>query len=184
MTARRRRLGKLPLRYRFALNPFSEVRWSKCPLCEKLTYNRKFPLLIHVDQHGPVILARPAGTVPGASSSSPTRPSWRPRCSRTRSSALILQVPNEPEVSPWKTCLERLAPCGFVPADAHVRRLPEARSAGPRVGVPGRGGHALHRSQRPFHGGVPAHIPLRGLPADPRGGYSRLAPVRGRRELA
>ena len=40
------RFGKLRPRYRFALNPFPEVRWSRCPRCEKLTHARKFPLLI------------------------------------------------------------------------------------------------------------------------------------------
>lgn len=60
MAPKRRRLGKLAPRYRFALNPFPEVRWSKCPRCEKLTYNRKFPLLIHVEDFGPVILGKTA----------------------------------------------------------------------------------------------------------------------------
>jgi hypothetical protein len=40
------RFGKLPPRYRFALNPFPEVRWARCPRCEKLMHARKFPLLI------------------------------------------------------------------------------------------------------------------------------------------
>jgi len=40
------RFGKLPPRYRFALNPFREVRWARCPRCEKLMHARKFPLLI------------------------------------------------------------------------------------------------------------------------------------------
>jgi len=40
------RFGKLPPRYRFALNPFAEVRWSRCPRCEKLMHARKFALLI------------------------------------------------------------------------------------------------------------------------------------------
>ena len=40
------RFGKLRPRYRFALNPFREVRWSSCPRCEKLMHARKFPLLI------------------------------------------------------------------------------------------------------------------------------------------
>jgi MinD superfamily P-loop ATPase len=54
----RKRLGKLPRRYRFALNPFAEVRWSRCPRCDKLTFNRKFPLFVHVDGFGPVILGK------------------------------------------------------------------------------------------------------------------------------
>jgi hypothetical protein len=40
------RLGKLKPRYRFALNPFPDVRWSRCPRCDKLMHDRKFPLLI------------------------------------------------------------------------------------------------------------------------------------------
>lgn len=40
------RFGKLRPRYRFALNPFPDVRWSRCPRCEKLMHARKFPLLI------------------------------------------------------------------------------------------------------------------------------------------
>ena len=40
--------GKLKPRYRFALNPFPDVRWSRCPNCEKLMHARKFPLLLHL----------------------------------------------------------------------------------------------------------------------------------------
>jgi hypothetical protein len=40
------RFGKLRPRYRFALSPFREVRWSRCPRCEKLMHERKFALLI------------------------------------------------------------------------------------------------------------------------------------------
>lgn len=43
------RFGELEPRYRFAINPFPGVRWSRCPRCEKLTHARKFPLLIHVE---------------------------------------------------------------------------------------------------------------------------------------
>jgi hypothetical protein len=43
------RIGQLPPRYRFALNPHVEARASRCPRCNALTYPRKFPLLIHVD---------------------------------------------------------------------------------------------------------------------------------------
>ena len=28
------------------------MQWSKCPKCSRLTYTRKFPLLIHVDGYG------------------------------------------------------------------------------------------------------------------------------------
>lgn len=53
-----RRFGKLRPRYRFALNPFPEVRWSRCPRCQKLTHNRKFPLLIYIDGLGLVTLGK------------------------------------------------------------------------------------------------------------------------------
>lgn len=41
-----KRFGTLRPRYRFALNPFPEVRWSRCPRCDKLMHARKFALLI------------------------------------------------------------------------------------------------------------------------------------------
>lgn len=50
--------GTLRPRYRFALNPFPEVRWSRCPRCEKLTHGRKFPLLIHIDGLGLITLGK------------------------------------------------------------------------------------------------------------------------------
>lgn len=50
--------GKLPPRYRFALNPFPEVRWSRCPRCETLTHYRKFALLIHIDGLGLLTLGK------------------------------------------------------------------------------------------------------------------------------
>lgn len=50
--------GKLKPRYRFALNPFPEVRWSRCPRCEKLTHYRKFPLLIHIQDVGLLTLGK------------------------------------------------------------------------------------------------------------------------------
>lgn len=52
----RKRLGKLPPRYSFMLNPYSETRLSKCPKCEKLTHLRKFALFIHIDKWGPMAL--------------------------------------------------------------------------------------------------------------------------------
>jgi hypothetical protein len=53
------RFGELRPRYRFALNPFPEVRWSRCPRCKKLTHARKFPLLIHIDGLGLLTLGKP-----------------------------------------------------------------------------------------------------------------------------
>ncbi len=43
------RFGELKPRYRFAINPFPGVRWSRCPRCDKLTHARKFPLLIGLE---------------------------------------------------------------------------------------------------------------------------------------
>lgn len=41
--------GGLAPKYNFALNPYPDLRVSRCPLCEKKTGQRKIPLLIHVD---------------------------------------------------------------------------------------------------------------------------------------
>ncbi|MCC6187833.1 MAG: hypothetical protein IT318_02270 [Anaerolineales bacterium] len=46
---RSKRFGQLPPRYRFALNLHADYRASRCPRCNRLTYPRKFALLIHVD---------------------------------------------------------------------------------------------------------------------------------------
>lgn len=54
----RKRLGKLPARYSFILNPYTDVRLSKCPKCERPTHPRKFPLFIHVDGWGPLLLGK------------------------------------------------------------------------------------------------------------------------------
>lgn len=45
----RQRLGYLPPMYNFTLNPYPELRFSRCPDCQKNTGQRKLPLLIHVD---------------------------------------------------------------------------------------------------------------------------------------
>ncbi len=58
MARKTTQFGKLRPRYRFALNPFSEVRWSRCPRCKKLTHGRKFPLLIHIDGLGLLTLGK------------------------------------------------------------------------------------------------------------------------------
>src|SRR6266550_1136723 len=49
---RKAQVGDLPPRYRFTLNPFVETRFSTCVGCNRLTYPRKFPLLIHVEGLG------------------------------------------------------------------------------------------------------------------------------------
>jgi len=43
------RLGRQPPRYRFCLNPYSDVRFTTCPQCGKKTRQRKLPLVIHID---------------------------------------------------------------------------------------------------------------------------------------
>ncbi|HEY1351940.1 MAG TPA: hypothetical protein VGF67_20155 [Ktedonobacteraceae bacterium] len=42
-------LGKQPPRYRFFLNPYQDMRWTKCPQCETKMHQRKLPLVIHID---------------------------------------------------------------------------------------------------------------------------------------
>jgi hypothetical protein len=48
----------LPARYSLILNAFRDVRLSKCPLCERPTHPRKFPLVIHVERSGTLILGK------------------------------------------------------------------------------------------------------------------------------
>ena len=45
----RKLFGDLPPKYNFSLNPYPELRFSKCPDCQNKTGQRKLPLLIHVD---------------------------------------------------------------------------------------------------------------------------------------
>jgi len=45
----RQQFGYLPLKYNFSLNPYPEIRFSKCPDCQNKTGQRKLPLLIHID---------------------------------------------------------------------------------------------------------------------------------------
>ena len=52
------RIGKLRPRYSFILNPYSDLRLSRCPKCEKLTHLRKFALLIDIDGWGPMALGK------------------------------------------------------------------------------------------------------------------------------
>lgn len=54
----RARIGKQPPRYSFVLNPYRDIRLSKCPTCEKPTHPRKFALFIHADGWGPLILGK------------------------------------------------------------------------------------------------------------------------------
>ena len=48
-TAPMPRFGQLPPRYRFALNPYQDSRFTTCPICEQRTRWRKFVLVIHID---------------------------------------------------------------------------------------------------------------------------------------
>ncbi len=47
--AARKQFGYLPPRFNFSLNPYSELRFSRCPVCPNKTGQRKLPLLIHVE---------------------------------------------------------------------------------------------------------------------------------------
>jgi hypothetical protein len=47
------RLGKQPPCYRFFLNPYQDVRFTRCPQCDQKMHQRKLPLVIHID---PMIL--------------------------------------------------------------------------------------------------------------------------------
>lgn len=50
------RLGKLPPRYQFMLNPYPELRLSRCTLCNQKTGQRKLPLLIFIELGQPIVL--------------------------------------------------------------------------------------------------------------------------------
>jgi hypothetical protein len=52
------RIGELPPRYSFLINPHSDVRLSKCPQCQRPTHLRKFALFIHIDRWGPLALGK------------------------------------------------------------------------------------------------------------------------------
>ena len=47
-----RRLGALPPRYSFVLNPHVRERFTKCPGCDASTRIRKLPLVVHVAPPG------------------------------------------------------------------------------------------------------------------------------------
>src|SRR6266571_2405677 len=42
-------LGKQPPRYRFFLNPYEDMRFTRCPQCDNKMHQRKLPLVIHID---------------------------------------------------------------------------------------------------------------------------------------
>lgn len=53
MTPRKKKtktqLGKQPPCYRFFLNPYQDVRFTRCPQCDQKMHQRKLPLVIHID---------------------------------------------------------------------------------------------------------------------------------------
>jgi len=51
-------IGALSPRYSFALNPYTELRFTVCPGCGSTTRVRRLALAIHVDQFGMVILRK------------------------------------------------------------------------------------------------------------------------------
>lgn len=52
------RMGALPPRYSFFLNPHANERFTRCPRCKATTRVRKIPLVIHVDSMGLVLLRK------------------------------------------------------------------------------------------------------------------------------
>ena len=55
------RLGKLPPRYYFFLNPYSDARFTSCPKCGNKTRVRKVPLVVHIDP-GQIMVLNPNST--------------------------------------------------------------------------------------------------------------------------
>ena len=55
---RRVRIGALPPRYAFVLNPHADTKFTKCPRCETKTNLRKLSLVIHVNGFGLVLLGK------------------------------------------------------------------------------------------------------------------------------
>jgi hypothetical protein len=55
-TPPKKQFGGLPPQYNFVLNPYPEVRVSRCPFCDRKTGQRKVPLFIHVDPLHPIAL--------------------------------------------------------------------------------------------------------------------------------
>jgi hypothetical protein len=51
-------LGTLPPRDAFFLNPYTDVRFTRCPRCEHRTWRRKMPLFIVVEGFGALILGK------------------------------------------------------------------------------------------------------------------------------
>ena len=54
----RKRMGALPPRYSFALNPYRDVRFTTCPGCEAKTRVRRMPLVICTEGLGLFVLRK------------------------------------------------------------------------------------------------------------------------------
>ena len=52
------RMGGLPPRYSFVLNPHADTRFTSCPTCEAKTRIRKLALVVHVESVGLVMLGK------------------------------------------------------------------------------------------------------------------------------
>ena len=52
----RNQFGLLEPQYNFSLNPYPDMRFSRCPDCESNTGQRKLPLVIYVEPLYPIIL--------------------------------------------------------------------------------------------------------------------------------
>jgi hypothetical protein len=52
------RMGALPPRYAFVLNPHTNAGFTKCPRCGTRTNLRKLPLVIHLEGFGLVLLGK------------------------------------------------------------------------------------------------------------------------------
>jgi hypothetical protein len=55
---RMNRLGAMPPRYGFILNPHAHAGFTKCARCDARTNIRKIPLVIHVEGFGLVLLGK------------------------------------------------------------------------------------------------------------------------------
>ncbi len=51
-------IGQLSPRYSFILNPYTDLRLSRCPKCNQLTRMRKFALLVYIEQFGMLSLGK------------------------------------------------------------------------------------------------------------------------------
>ena len=52
------RIGALPPRYAFILNPYADSGFTRCARCQTRTNVRKLPLVIHVERFGVVLLGK------------------------------------------------------------------------------------------------------------------------------